>query len=396
MVPSAIPLRRAPASKEQTKILESRKNLLFIHFFEPEMPTGFDMLKPRHQGVEFSSVTGLRSEPLQPLPKRCVKSLALRAGNQTGFLDQVGIGAESNSFHTISLYANFVVNVPENEAESPGSTGDSGTNADDGHEAAARSTFLAVAEEKIAAAGGAEIADEDVWGAEASTEELATIGFAEIEQNIFGWRLVAGGHHVEPLDGIGFIAGAEFVEPFGRIGKLRLKLGGDFGADFVAAAADGGADGSEEIGGLGLELHVHLADGFDDDALERAAPAGVNGGDGTLFRIDEENRDAIGGLDAQEEAGTVGGGGIAGARFGRRGVEKMDDVGMDLFQRDELEVRCAEGGLEAAAVLEDVFCAIPFGKTEIENFFAVQEADAAGAGAEAVDKPGEFCECRCL
>ncbi len=170
MVPSAIPLRRAPASKEQTKILESRKNLLFIHFFAPEMPTGFDMLKPRHQGVEFSSVTGLRSEPLQPLPKGCVKSLALRAGNQTGFLDQVGIGAESNSFHTISLYANFVVNVPENEAESPGSTGDSGTNADDGHEAAARSTFLAVAEEKIAAAGGAEIADEDVWCLEAGLE----------------------------------------------------------------------------------------------------------------------------------------------------------------------------------------------------------------------------------
>ena len=48
--------------------------------------------------------------------------------------------------------------------------------------------------------------------------------------------------------------------------------------------------------------------------------------------------------------------------------------------------------MEAAAILEDVFFAVPFGKTEIENFFAVQKADAAGAGAEAVDEPGEFCE----
>ena len=48
--------------------------------------------------------------------------------------------------------------------------------------------------------------------------------------------------------------------------------------------------------------------------------------------------------------------------------------------------------MEAAAILEDVFSGVPFGETEIESFFTVQEADAAGAGAEAVDEPGEFCE----
>ena len=37
--------------------------------------------------------------------------------------------------------------------------------------------FFAVAEEEIAAAGGAEIADEDVGGAKAGGEELGTIGF---------------------------------------------------------------------------------------------------------------------------------------------------------------------------------------------------------------------------
>src|SRR5258708_31004179 len=167
------------------------------------------------------------------------------------------------------------------------------------------------------------------------------MGFAEIEQDILGRWLVAGGHHVEPLDGIGFVAGAEFVEPFGRIGELRLKLDGDFGADFVAAAADGGADGGEQVGWLGTEVHLHLADSFDDDALKGAAPTGMNGGDGALFRIDEENGNAVGGLYTQEEPGTVRGGGGASARFGRGGVEKVDDVGMDLLECNEFEVRCA-------------------------------------------------------
>ncbi len=45
-----------------------------------------------------------------------------------------------------------------------------------------------------------------------------------------------------------------------------------------------------------------------------------------------------------------------------------------------------------ATVFQDVFSAIPFGKTEVENFFSVQETDTAGFGAEAVDEPREFCE----
>src|SRR5260370_11555649 len=264
--------------------------------------------------------------------------------------------------------------------------------ADDGQEPAAQGAFFAVAEEEVTAAGGTKVADEDIGGAEAGPEKLEAIGFTEVEEDVFGWGLVAGGHDVEPLDGIGFVAGAEFVEPFRGFGELGKKLGGDFGADFVAAAADRGADGGEEIRGLGAEVHLHLADGFDDDAGESAAPTGMNGGDGALFRVDEENRDTVGGLDAEEEPGTICDGGIAAARFGGCGVEKMNDIGMDLLQRNELEIGRAEGGLEAATVFEDVFFAVPFGKTEIENCFCVQRADAAGAGTKAVDKPWEFCE----
>ncbi len=258
--------------------------------------------------------------------------------------------------------------------------------------------FLAVAEEEVAAAGGAEIGDADVRGAEASADELGAIGFAEIKKDVPRRRLMAGGHHVEPLDGIGLVAGAELVEPFRSFGKLRLKLGSDFGADFVAAAADGWADGGEKVGGPGLEVHLHLADGFDDDALERAAPAGVNGGDGALFRVDEENGYAVGGLDAEEETGAVGDrgvsrhGGQALAGLGWWSVEKMDDVGMDLLQGDEFHVGGTECGLKATAVFKNVFLGVPFGEAEIEDFLGILSGDVAGLGAETMDEPWEFCE----
>ncbi len=252
--------------------------------------------------------------------------------------------------------------------------------------------FFAVAEEEVAAAGGTDIADEDIVSGEAGTEELGTIGFAEVEEDVLRRGLVAGGHHVEPLDWIGLVAGAEFVEPLGGFGELREELGGDFGADFVAAASNGGADGGEEVGRVALELHLHLADGFDEDAGEGASPAGVDGGDGALFRVNKENGDAVGGLDGEEEGGAVGDGRVSLAGFGGRSVEKMDYVGMDLFQGDELEGGGAEGGLEAAAVFEDIFLGVPFGETEIEDFFGTLSGVAAGLGAEAVDEPGDVSE----
>ena len=74
--------------------------------------------------------------------------------------------------------------------------GSGGPDADDGEEAAALGVFFAIAEEEIAAAGGTQVANEDIGGAEASTEKLGAIGLAEIEEDVFGRRLVAGGHHV--------------------------------------------------------------------------------------------------------------------------------------------------------------------------------------------------------
>ena len=51
------------------------------------------------------------------------------------------------------------------------------------------------------------------------------------------------------------------------------------------------------------------------------------------------------------------------ARLGGCGVEEMDDIRMDLFQGDEMKTGCAEGGLEAATVFEDVLFGVPVGET---------------------------------
>jgi hypothetical protein len=57
----------------------------------------------------------------------------------------------------------------------------------------------------------------------------------------------------------------------------------------------------------------------------------VDGGNGAFLGVDEEDGDAIGGLDGEEEAGAVGDGGIAAAGVGGGGVEEVDYVGVELF-----------------------------------------------------------------
>ena len=97
-------------------------------------------------------------------------------------------------------------------------------------------------------AGGAKARRKDTFFGDSGGEKLRAIGFGEIEVNVFGRGLVAGGHHVEPLERVGFFAGVRLVEIIGGIGELRGELGDEFGADFVAAGADAWTDGGEEIG----------------------------------------------------------------------------------------------------------------------------------------------------
>ena len=239
-------------------------------------------------------------------------------------------------------------------------------------------------------AGGAEVAYVDILGTEAGGFELGTIGFAEIEVNVFGRRLVTRWLHIEPLEGIGFFAGAGLVEISGGIGELGREFDNKIGSDFIAAWADGRTDGSEKMRRVAAKFELHAANGFLGDAGERAAPASVNGGNGAFLGIDDQDRDAIGGLYGEEKAGAIGSGGVSSAGIHGLLMENADDVRVNLLERDEIEFAGAEGGLQLAAIFQNVFARVPFHEAEVENFFAVEGADAAGAGAEAVNKPGQF------
>ena len=199
---------------------------------------------------------------------------------------------------------------------------------------------------------------------------------------------MAGRHHVEPLERVGLFAGAGFVEKFVGVGELRGELRDELSADFVTARADAGTNGGEEIGRIRAVIRMEFADGFFEDANERSTPTGVNSGDGAFFGIDEQNGNAVGGLDGEEKSGSFGERGVAFAGLFRRRFERPDDCGMDLFESDKREFLGAEGSLKFLAVFEEVFAGVPFGEAEVQDFAAVEIGHAAGSSTEAVDEPG--------
>ena len=148
------------------------------------------------------------------------------------------------------------------------------------------------------------------------------------------------------MNGIGFVAGARLVEIVVGIGKLSGEFGDKFDADFVATRANGRTERGEKIGGLAAEFKLHAANSLLGDARECAAPTGMSSGDYTLFGIDDDNGNTVGSLNAEQQASDVCEGSISLAGVGGRLREKMNDVGVDLLQREQGKVFGGQGGLE--------------------------------------------------
>ena len=142
-----------------------------------------------------------------------------------------------------------------------------------------------------------------------------------------------------------------------------------FHSHFIAATADSRADGGDHVSRASAENHLHAANGFRGDSAQRSAPAGMNCGDDTIFGVGEKDRNAIGGLSGKKQAGRAGNGCITLQNFGGRGIEDVNDVGMNLFQCDELKIFHAESGEEPGAIFEHVFVRVPIREAEIQNFF---------------------------
>jgi len=211
------------------------------------------------------------------------------------------------------------------------------------------------------------------------------IGLAQIETNIFRGRLVAGRGHVEPLDGIGLVAGARLVEIIVSIGKLRGEFGDEFDADFIAARADRRTKRGEKTGRFAAEFESHTANRFLGDAREGPAPTGMNNSDDTLLWVDDENGDTIGSLHAEQQARGICEGRVALGWLGSGLREKMNDVGVNLLQRNQGKTLGGKSGLEKAAIFCYGRAGIPLHEAEIQNFFPIEEAGTAETSAEAVN-----------
>ena len=180
---------------------------------------------------------------------------------------------------------------------------------------------------------------------------------------------MAGRHHVEPFERVRFFAGRNKIEsafePFSCGAELAGERLRDFGADFVAARADGRAERGDDVGGARAEGHAHLAERFLHDARERAAPAGVDGGDGAAARVGKQDRDAVGGLHGEQEARRLRDERVGARRLGgdARTGENVDHVGVKLARGDEGPIGGAERGGETQSARGDRRARIVFRET---------------------------------
>jgi hypothetical protein len=223
-------------------------------------------------------------------------------------------------------------------------------------------------------------------------------------------RLVSRRHHGQPGQPVGIIfAGRERVErPFKPITgdwKLRLKFFGDFLADFIAALADARAEPCDHLFRAGAELHLHSPDSFFRNAAKRAAPSGMDGGDGTMFRIGEKNRNAIRRLHNEKHAALPREERISLWRFTgaiNTTIDAMHYVGMYLSQRNDAHLARSDSAEKFLAILEDARASVPVREAKIQDTFGLLAAtaesleftDATWPRAESVDEPIETGERR--
>lgn len=141
----------------------------------------------------------------------------------------------------------------------------------------------------------------------------------------------------------------DFAEEFSGVGELRLEFAFYFLPNFVAALLNPGANRGNNIFGPGAVFASHQAQPFFRNARYRATPAGVKCSHSFVFCICQQDRKTVSGEDAERDSGDIGDESITGKSFlGKRG-DDVNDVRVDLAQRDQIR-RCPEYGEKTAAV----------------------------------------------
>jgi hypothetical protein len=153
---------------------------------------------------------------------------------------------------------------------------------------------------EIARAHGAEVSRVNVSGSHAAVVHLAAIGRRQVNMAI-------------------------------RIRECNELLD-DLGSHFVATLANSGTDGYEQVVRPAGESRLHVLDSPSGNPLRGPTPAGVDGSYSAMARIDDENRDAVGGLNGDEPSWGVLDEGIAVAERTRPAAGFDHNVRMDLME----------------------------------------------------------------
>jgi hypothetical protein len=143
---------------------------------------------------------------------------------------------------------------------------------------------------------------------------------------------------------------------------------------------------------------MHLAHSLFHNTFDRASPTGMENTHSALFGVDENNGQAVSGLNAEEQTRSIRYESIAGELRFWRCVDEVDDIGMNLAQSNE---RCDAGSVSPLTVscefvqkrrpvaLDRGFRVV-FGKAEIERVAPVYARESSHARREPLDEPAEF------
>ena len=172
----------------------------------------------------------------------------------------------------------------------------------------------------------------------------------------------------------------------------RQKIRRNFRPDLVAASADRRSDRREHVFRLGFELHLHLPDRFHHDARQRPAPARMDRSHYAFFRIDHQYRRAIRRAHTEQQSFAIRGQRVALALLTRRRIENPHHIRMNLVQRHKIQIARANRRLKSLLVFFDVLALVPFDRAKIQNFLAVDIADATRSRRKSMDEPRQFVE----
>ncbi len=129
------------------------------------------------------------------------------------------------------------------------------------------------------------------------------------------------------------------------LGKQSLELNGDFGADLVAASADPGTDGDQQVLRPAGKAGLHRLDHPRRNPLDGAAPARVDCRHRFPALVREEQGQAIRGSNRQQTARLPGEQRVAFSDSSLPAVRADADVGVDLAQRHQFRVRPPRRGM---------------------------------------------------